>query len=90
MSSKLQTLLLHSSWNKKISYINVHGTKPLVETTVGDLVRSAPDRFGDRLAIIDRHRGIRKTHAEFQNDVRYYLLSKLIICMYVIATNVSN
>lgn len=47
------------------------GKRPLQGPTFVDLVRSAPDRFGDRLAIIDREQGIRKTHDEFQKDVKY-------------------
>jgi fatty-acyl-CoA synthase len=39
-------------------------TRPLLELTVGDLLRRTADRFSERLAVVSRHQGKRMTWAE--------------------------
>jgi fatty-acyl-CoA synthase len=39
-------------------------TRPLLELTVGDLLRRTADRFPERLAVVSRHQGKRMTWAE--------------------------
>lgn len=50
------------------SYMHQVGTN-LQPITICQLISTMSDRYGDRLAVIDRIPGIRKTFSEFQTDI---------------------
>lgn len=53
--------------------------EPLLYNTVGDLIDLAPDRYGDRMAIIDCSQGIRKTFMEYVKDINKLTLGFLAL-----------
>ena len=54
----------------KTSYLSGPRNIPLLKLTVGQLLREAADRFGDRTAAVFIHQDIRKTFREVLIDVR--------------------
>ena len=43
-------------------------SRPLLELTIGDLLRRTAERFGDRLAVASRHQGERMSWAELSDE----------------------
>lgn len=62
---------------KNLSYVHNNGKEPLQAITMGDLIDSTPDRYGDRIAIIDCSQNIQKTFAEYVEDINKLSLGLL-------------
>lgn len=52
------------------SYVQGTSSTPFVLHTVGEALRRTVERFPDREALVFVERGLRKTFAQFQEDVR--------------------
>lgn len=55
------------------SYVRGTSSTPLVLHTVGEVLQRAVERFPDREALVFVEQGVRKTFAQFQQDVSLFI-----------------
>lgn len=55
------------------SYVRSSPSTPLVLHTVGEVLQRAVERFPDREALVFIEQGVRKTFAQFQQDVSLFI-----------------
>ena len=53
----------------EISYVCGPGSTPLLGLTIGQLLQSTADKYGDREAVVVVHQKIRKTYQQLLTDV---------------------
>lgn len=55
------------------SYVHGKSSTPLVFHTVGEILQRTVERFPDREALVFVEQGVRKTFAQFQQDVSLFI-----------------
>lgn len=58
-----------------LSYCHKPGSEPLIHLKVGDVVERTADISGDDTAVVSCHQGIRKSYADFADDVSIRLIT---------------